>query len=281
MTSLHRSVLSGAALACFAVLLALSACRNQQQLAPKPPPAPAMAAPPAYPAGAVGVAPTAAAPVPAPPPPAPEYRYHWSIDGNNKNEKENQIRAGHESLLTIAISKMELEGLMKIVQGHQDAASGQVDNDPAARAAQSRQESGELVSSAWASFKYIKAEIGHCPDFLNCSADPGLHLVADDPMLWDFILTAKDSSMSQDGSILVRFSAAATPDGAFIEIGGIPPLNAHVKVVHDAKWFGNILTDWTGVMNAAVGLLTAMAALRGWTYLPWRRKNKAEEKADE
>jgi hypothetical protein len=224
------------------------------------PPAEAEASPPA----ALDLPP----PAPAPPPPAPlQPGYDYLLS-------DGRIRSGHETVLSVAVSGHDIAGLAALLKAHQASSRAAQDRAPAVGG------SGQLATSRWSSFQYVKAVILHCPAFLNCDGDPAPRSTEGDPMIWDFVLSAKDSSRTQDGVIIVSFSGAATPEGPFIEIASLPGLMAGVNVVRDANWWEQKMTGWEGVLNTLHGLLEALGAVlvllwgwRGWLRL---RPGKAD-----
>ena len=183
---------------------------------------------------------------------------------------------GHEAILSVGVSSRDLDQLKLLLGAHQSGPEQQ-QSMMASGSAQSRAVTpgstvsggGELTSGSWSSFKYIKAEIGHCPAFLSCDPDPGLRRIDDDPLIWDFVLNAKDSTSDQDGRIIVNFSGAATVDGPFIQIASLPGLMAQVYVVHDVAWWELKLDNSDHLLDAARKVLEALGALAALLW-SWR-----------
>jgi hypothetical protein len=254
-----------------AALLLLAACGKAPpppaRQTPPPmgetaPPTPPKAVPPPSKnvAGEVGletsllVVGSAAPPASAP----PSYGYLLS---------DKTLRSGHDTVLSVGVSTGDVASLDALLKTHQVPRSQEEHAHAAAG-------SGQLATSSWSSFQYIKAGVLHCPAFLSCEGDPVPRHIDGNPMIWDFVLSAKDSSRTQDGVIIISFSGAASVDGPYVEIASLPGLMAGVNVVRDATWWEQKMTGWEGVLNTLHGLLEALGAVlvllwgwRGWLRL--------------
>ena len=190
---------------------------------------------------------------------------------------DGQILAHHEKVLSVGIATVDLDSLEQLLARHQGSLkqSGHAAGGSAAGG-------GELQSNSWSSLQYLKAEIRHCPAFLNCDSDSTLRRIDGSPMIWDFVLSAKDTASTQDGVIIVAFSGSPTAEGPYYEIASLPGLLAGVHVVRDAAWWSQTLTGWEGAFNALHGLLDALGAvfvvLSGWWAWVWVRRRRQSTK---
>lgn len=205
-------------------------------------------------------------------PAQPNYSYLLS---------DKTLRSGHETVLSVGVATGDVASLDTLLRAHQ-APRSQEDKAHAAASGGS----GQLATSSWSSFQYIKAGVLHCPAFLSCEGDPAPRHIDGNPLIWDFVLGAKDSSRTQDGVIIISFSGAASIDGPYVEIASLPGLMSGVNVVRDASWWEQKMTGWEGVLNTLRGLLEALGALlvllwgwRGWLRLRLGKGGAAADQA--
>jgi hypothetical protein len=219
-----------------------------------PPPTEAMPPPPIVAQAAQASLPAAGGTAPAAPAP-PNYGYLLS---------DKTLKSGHEAVLSVGVSTGDVAGLDTLLRAHQAPRS---DEDHAHAAGSGG--SGQLATSSWSSFQYIKAGILHCPAFLSCEGDPAPRHIDGNPMIWDFVLDAKDSSRTQDGVIIISFSGAASVDGPYVEIASLPGLMAGVNVVRDIAWWELRLNSTDGLLESAQKVLVALGALAALLW-SWR-----------
>lgn len=187
--------------------------------------------------------------------------------------RDPEIREGHESVLTLAISTNKtIEELDQIISSRQVMVRPNTGRN-------SDQTIHSVIDAVkWSSYEFVKAKIWHCPTFVVCSSDDRVLKTSDDVLIWTFLITAKASDETQDGYLGVRVYGDHSPTGLFIdEISDFPALNPSIKVTHDLNWWNKQLeTSHTTLALTRDNLLAFGAIfnllLAGVLYIRSKRK---------
>jgi hypothetical protein len=228
-------------------------------------PAPATAAAPAAAAPAASAASAAMETAPPSPEAGEKPRYEARLTNP-------VVTREHDEVLSVAVStKLSADDLRELVNTHLKSATktGERTTPPAAPA----DAHGDLETAVWYQFAFVLAKI-ECPDFLDCGGSVA-QARSNDPLIWDWSLSAKKSDASRTGNIIVRFYGDQSAGGKFEQgIAALPPLQIEVSVERDLSYWNGVakqLSDLFSQFKAILITLGAIVAiLIGWKKQIWK-----------
>jgi hypothetical protein len=132
--------------------------------------------------------------------------------------------------------------------------------------------SGKLETADWSQFKYVLARI-QCPAFIACTQQAPQSR-NNDPLIWDWPLSAKQWDDNYTGDIVVTFFGDQTPTGIFGQsIAAMPPLRIAVGVNRDLTFWANVAKQLADLLTQTKSILITIGAivaiLVGWKTKIW------------
>jgi hypothetical protein len=180
------------------------------------------------------------------------------------------ITREHDEVLAVAIStKLSANELRKLISAHLKSVASTDGRGTSSAAPEDAH--GSLETAVWYQFAFILAKITRCPDFIDCGGSAP-QARSNDPLIWDWSLTAKKWDASRTGNIIVTFFGDQSAGGKFEQgIAAMPPLEIEVSVERDLSYWNGVAKQLSDLFSQFKTILITLGAIAA-ILVAWRKK---------